>query len=502
MSSHLHTVHVRVNDDATGQPTPVRVRFTDADGKYYAPFGRLTEFATSWGEDVGGNVKLGKRAFAYTDGSFEIAVPPGQLTVEIHKGPEYRPIREEMAVPIGKMALRFSVERWIDMRSERWYSGDIRAHFLSPHAALLEGAAEDLGVVNLLAQVRPARQRHHASVANIMAFSGQKPALEMPGHLVAVNTLNRHPQLGSLALLNCHRIVYPLTFGGDEATDDWSLADWCDQCHRKQGLVVWARTHHEAVEFIYGEPLADLILGKIDAFEIEYYEDTVFDVLTDWYRLLDCGFRVPLAGGSGKDTNEVPLGGMRTYARLAADEAFSYHSWIEAVRAGRTFVSNGPLLNFSVNDADPGAVLEPERAVLHIRATARSWLGIDQLEVLANGVVIASAPASGTPATATIDLEWLPTSSCWLAARCQGAQRLPQRPASQCVFAHSSPVYVQVADRPLKPTAATLAPLLRELERMEDWAKTRARCEDDRRRNQLVTIFHSARQELLKRAGA
>ena len=41
MTEALHTVHVRVNDAATGQPTPVRIQFTDENGTYYAPFGRL-----------------------------------------------------------------------------------------------------------------------------------------------------------------------------------------------------------------------------------------------------------------------------------------------------------------------------------------------------------------------------------------------------------------------------------------------------------------------------
>ena len=56
-----------------------------------------------------------------------------------------------MTLGSGKMALRLAIERWIDLRSEGWYSGDTRAHFLSPHAALLEAAAEDVAFVNLLA---------------------------------------------------------------------------------------------------------------------------------------------------------------------------------------------------------------------------------------------------------------------------------------------------------------------------------------------------------------
>src|SRR5207247_343650 len=90
---------------------------------------------------------------------------------------------------------------------------------------------------------------------NLLAFSGQELALEFPGPLIStglmsfqetpgtlvvVNTLNTHPVLGQLALLNTHRIVFPLRFGGSAGLDDWTLADWCDQCHRKGGLVTWA----------------------------------------------------------------------------------------------------------------------------------------------------------------------------------------------------------------------------------------------------------------------
>ena len=71
------------------------------------------------------------------------------------------------------------------------------------------------------------------------AFSGRASILERNGHHVVVGTHNRHPVLGEVALLHSHRVVYPLNFGGADATDDWSLGDWCDQCHRKGGLVVW-----------------------------------------------------------------------------------------------------------------------------------------------------------------------------------------------------------------------------------------------------------------------
>src|SRR5947209_17268875 len=112
----LQTVHLRVNDAATGQPTPVRLRVTGPDGTYYPPFGHSADFAIGRGEDVGGNVMVGTERWAFIDGTCEIALPPGAITVEARKGPEYRPLRETVQLPAGKLALRFAVERHCDWR--------------------------------------------------------------------------------------------------------------------------------------------------------------------------------------------------------------------------------------------------------------------------------------------------------------------------------------------------------------------------------------------------
>src|SRR5262249_9488957 len=146
----MRTVHVRVNDAATGQPTPVRLSIIGPEGEYYAPFGRLTEFATGPNQDVGGNLLIGSQHWSYIEGACEIRLPPGTIKASAHKGLEYAPLAQEVVLGPGKLALRLELKRWIDLRNEGWYSGDTRAHFLAPHAALLEAAAEDVAVVNLL----------------------------------------------------------------------------------------------------------------------------------------------------------------------------------------------------------------------------------------------------------------------------------------------------------------------------------------------------------------
>jgi hypothetical protein len=417
------TIHIRINDAKTGQPTPVRVRFTTADGQYLAPLGRLTEFATEPYRNVGGNLCLDDKRFAYIDGTCEVQAPAGPLLVEASKGPEYIPLRQEVPLGIGQLTVRLAIERWCDQRSNGWHAGDGRVHALTPHAALLEAAAEDVAVVNLLAE-----ERHPADgppeIPNILAFSGQRPALETPDHLVVVNTMNRHSS-GRLALLNCHRIVYPLTAEGA----DWSLADWCDQCHRKGGLVVWANEGP-----LDGEALANLREGRIDAVEVCHPD--IAPAIAEWYRLLDQGLHIPLIGSSGKDSNAVALGAVRTYAKLQEGESFSYHAWIEAVRAGRTFVTNGPLLHFTVSGQGPGAMMQA-RESLHLEAEARSWEAFDQLELVANGRVVARVRAQGSPPTARLSADVCSDQGSWLAARCWR-----QQSEGGAIYAHTGPVYI------------------------------------------------------------
>ena len=349
------TVHLRVNDEATGKPTPVRLRISDASGRFYPPLGRFAEFPTGRNEAVGGHLMLNGEAWCYIDGTCEVPLPAGvPLRLQATKGPEFTPLDETFTLGPGQMALRFSIKRSSDLGSKGWYSGDSRCHFLTPHDAMLEAAAEDLDVVNLLAVEEPFGGFRTAQ--NLTAFSGQSAALEARGHMIAVNTLNVHAALGKVGLLYSHRPVFPLgarpsrPLGSAESPDeqsgrdgrapreDWSLCDWCDQCHRKGGLTVWVDAFQESDEPFGGEALVAAILGKIDAIEITAFSPPVMEWID---RLWNAGFPIPLIGGSGKDSNTTALGATRTYAQLREGESFSYKAWIEAVRTGRSYVTDG-----------------------------------------------------------------------------------------------------------------------------------------------------------------
>ncbi len=429
-------VHLRFTDAASKTLLPVRSRITGPTGGTFVPLGRLPIFPCGRGEELGGHVRLGGENFTSIDGGCEVPLPTGvPLRIRASHGPEYEILDREVILKPGQLALRFELNRWTDSSWDDWVRVDSRAHFLSPHAAALDGATEGLDVVNVLARASSVLARDgntYPVFRNLAEFSGQQPALTAHGCEVVVNTLNTHPSLGSLGLLNSHRVVHPLAFGGADGPDDWSLCDWADQCHRKNGLVVWVDAFRPEAGLMGGEALVALILGKIDAVEFDSGPRT--QPFLPWlYRLWNAGFPVPLVGGSGKESNRTALGAMRTYARPSPDKP----GWIEAVRAGRTFITNGPLLNLSV-DGDAAT------------ATVESAVPFEKLELIGNGRVLGIAAVEvGDRFTAKLETP-LPGGLAWIAARCVGGTPSRLYPGGP-VFAHTSPWVLSTiapADRP------------------------------------------------------
>lgn len=455
-------VHLRVTDAATNKPTPVRLSVTGPNGEYYAPLGRLTEFACGVGEDVGGHVRIGRENYSTIDGSCEIRLPAGiPLRFRVSKGIDYQPLDRTIALGPGQMAIRLTIQSWTTRETDdRWMSGDARAHFLSPHAAKLEAAAEGLDVVNVLAKLHHHLANDgntHASLPGMVEFTGQAPAFDGEP-FVAVNTFNAHPVLGSLSLLNSHRPIFPLAFGEPYDTDDWSLMDWSNQCHRKNGLVVWANPFQPDG----GEALVAAILGKVDAFEVSPSPKS--PVLPWYYHLLNSGVRLPLVGASGKDSNRTPLGAMRTMAKIGPEGMRSYASWIEAVRAGTTIVTNGPRLELAVGDT--------------VVASASSFAPFEKLELLADGLPIASAVLGELAGRYLAEIDVPKPAASWIAVRCIGRDQ----------FAHSSPVWLGPARR--DPRSVRV--LVEQIDRLREWATTRANMIDGKWRTQLLANCDAA----------
>jgi hypothetical protein len=369
------------------------------------------------------------------------------LRVQATKGPDYHPLDETVTLGPGQLTLRLVIRRWEGATESGWLSVDLRSHFLTPHDAVLEAAAEGIDVANLLATEQPFPSLDgtaYQTVPNLSAFSGQTAALERHGAAVVVNTLNTHPVLGKVGLLHSHRPVFPLTFGGHEP-DDWGICDWCDQCHRKGGLTVWVDAFEPAGGIIGGEALAAAILGKIDAIEVTPATRKV--PLLPWvYTLWNAGVLVPLVGSSGKDSNKVALGAMRTLVSARPD-----FGWIQSVRSGVTVATSGPRINFTLDAST-------------ISGTVSSLTPLGELELIADGKVHTVGADSVTAPR---------PGGCWAALRVRGVNG---------AFAHTSPIASGIPTRYPEAVAA----LRKLIEQTREWATQHGRYANPKRREQLL----------------
>lgn len=496
---------VKIIDSSTGKPTPVRIHFSGKNGQYIAPHGHHEQINTNSFEDYGADVSVGGRNFAYVPGTFTTDLPVGDIYLEISKGFEYRPIRQKINIRPGQKELNLKIDRWIDLRKKGWLTADTHVHFISPQTAWLEGQAEGVNVVNLLAT------QLGRLFTNVGDYTGRVGVVE-DDTIVYVGTENRNHMLGHMSMLGTRGLpVYPMCCG--QPTEGYvgdpefmMMTDWALENKRKGGLVI--RPHFPICG--HTEDPVPIIKGLVDALEVRENKFSGFP-FQEWYRYLNCGYKVAVCGGTDKMGAYADLGWLRTYALLDKDSPFNYKNWTEAVRAGRTISTTGPLLDLYVDGRHIGDTIQmgSDGGMVEIRAVARSFWPLKKLEIVYNGRTVASTRSVKGENLLKIKDKIRIDRSGWLAARCQGGPALRYgRPFDTTLKrirnAHTSPVYIKCGDTRAfdEPAAEHMLALV---EGGIEYLNTIATMFDEAAQKRMVKQFKEVQQELkirlVKKAG-
>ena len=433
-------VHVTVLDEDTGKPVPCRVHFRSPEGIPYQPHGHHNQVNSnlgSWHIDVGGDVRMGQITYAYIDGTCQGWLPRGEVIVDIARGFEYEPLRARVNIEPGQRELTLRLKRWIHMNQDGWFSGDSHVHFLSTQGSHTESQGEDLNVVNLL------QSQWGSLFTNTEEFTGKASVLQEGNNIVYITQENRQHFLGHLILLGLKKPVMPwCSDGPGEAepggTLEVTMSDWADQCHAQGGTVIIP--HHPNPN---GEPAALIATGRVDGVEMLRHDP--FNHV-EYYRYLNCGYRLPLVGGTDKMSSDVPVGIYRTYARLSDDEEFNYDNWCKNVSRGRTFHSGGPIINLTVEGNQIGDTLQMSGpGTVEVEAWAESIFPIHTLELVQAGRVVASTEDAKGTRRLELKAKVKADGHTWVAARCGGPNYTTVKHHDgwqRGIFAHTSPVYI------------------------------------------------------------
>jgi hypothetical protein len=199
---------------------------------------------------------------------------------------------------------------------------------------------------------------------------------------------------------------------------------------------------------------------------------------------------------------EVPVGAVRTYARLDPGAPATFGSWAAAVRAGRTFATSGPVIELSVDGLEPGDVLSLPSSGGRLEAQVRVRAAqpvISAVEIVVNGRVV----ATGEPPSATADFTLRAPidirSGAWIAARSRSDQQIHSA-FSTSMASHTSPVYVEVQDRPLFAVDDAQA-ILQVIDGTLRWVRTMAAVDRPVDRQRMADLIAASAASLRDRIG-
>ena len=498
----MGTVAVRIVDDVTGQPTAARVYHTASDGKPYTPPDSYERLAA-----------LNRHLF-HTPGSYVTQVPPGNLTIEVTKGFEYDLSKATIDVRAGTtQQVTIRMKRLADLQSKGWRSGSNHVHMNyagnlhnTPENMIMMAAAEDLGMTSLqiankdnrildYQHYTPGQSLHPASTPDFGMHVGQE---------------YRPPFYGHIALFNLKSNLISPFVTGYEGTGVESLypsnTDIFRYAKQQGGIGSYVHPYNGD-----GDPL-ETTLGTAKGFPVdvaleslsyhELWSQSAGDaVLRVWYHVLNNGFRVPVTGGEDSISNlhRVELVGVsRGYFHLG-DQPFTWEAWMQALLAGKGFVTNGPLLEFTGNGAGMGEEVMLPAAGGKVRFTGalHSIVPIERFELVSNGQVVHTVPLSGDMRSGTLDVALDVKTGGWYSLRAIG-KPLTFPVENSRPQAVTNPIYVTVGAQPIR-SQASADYFVKWIDKLTSMAEAHPGWRSDREKAHVLGQFREARDIYLAR---
>ena len=426
----ISSLKARLRIDTDG---PARLEVRDSAGGMFQPARAVIDPRSS-------NPGIGKdspywRHFT-SPGTVTLELPPGRYTVIAEKGLEFERI-ESIVDVTADQTLRLAPQRWIHMASKGWWSADFHIHRPPEQAELLLKAEDlNLGVfftmwndTNLWeGKVPPADSRLRIDAKHVATL------------------MNAEDERGGGAWM-MHNLKKPLAL----ATAKYWYPQGRIFVDQAKAMGAW----FDSEKPIWWEVPVMAALEQMDSMGVVHNHYNQYGMVDDeawgrprdrkiypgrqgfsnysqnlYHRFLNLGMRLPASAGSASGVLPAPPGYNRVYAFLPG--VFSVEGFYSALKAGKSFVTNGPILSFTVNGKTAGDTVEvlPGRP-LKVRAEVQAREPIDKIEIIANGHVVAEAAGPKLESAIT------PKNHTWLAARCS------LKTAATMRLAHTNPIFLR-----------------------------------------------------------
>lgn len=415
-------------------------------------------------------------------------VPAEELTVRVARGMDFGSAQTLVTPKAGEETLvELAAPRRRDTGS--WVGGDLHLHLncggdqvCAPADGAVMQRGEALAVMNPLACNGTTSFVYDREL--LEATAGQDLPWSEPGMIARMGAEYRNDQLGhvgSFGLTGPPPIFYAGHPESDRPADRPSNAAMCAELRRLGAITVWAHPlmmdpgGHDPLDGMFGfmvrstecrELVADAALGLVDG----------MDVLTHlscrgaaeiYRRLIGAGVRLAVTAGTdvflshkrnGMYSN--PPGWARVYARL--EGPLNVPNFQDAVRAGRTFATNGPWLDLVVDGKRPGATLDVEHG---------EWLNVSVRSDGPYKIKVYDADGIVGVGEGKVEFAYAVQGPTYLVAEIDGGAD-PHSLDPRGAYAHTSPVFIEMTGRHVARTE-DLTWCLSWLDRLEAFMRER-----------------------------
>jgi putative membrane-bound dehydrogenase-like protein len=477
-------LEITVRDKATGKPTFCRMNVVGPDGNFYQPKPNyLSPYALtgqwpapgSWGNRAGKAPFRYIGRFFYSWGETDVDVPPGPVRVEVWKGLEHRQETLPMEVVAGESRkVEIQLERTVTMAEQGYYSGDLHIHI--PRQTDRDDqiifdllSAEDIRFATILGYNQPAGRyvglMNEQAAPQFRGLGARSVARRGEQNIISGQEY-RSSTYGHLNLYLRSELISP---GQNLNADNWPIyGNIGRETQELGGYAIHA--HGGYAQEIY----ADAAQGVINAVELLQFGVYRGIGLSDWYHMLNTGYRLPCVAGSDYPACRT-LGDSRTY--VYRDKPPTFLEWLRGAVSGNSFVTTGPMLLLEVDGKKPGAIIQiggrgqktedkeedrgqktedrnplhattPPYHTLTARLRVRSEVTpVTNLEIVVNGKVVTHKQVDASAGQG----QWLELScpvevneSSWIAARAYSTSPVGKPDAE----AHTNPIYVYMNGKP------------------------------------------------------
>jgi len=385
--------------------------------------------------------------FFYSTGEIEIEAPLGKLTITaVHGFSTVQQIHEvELKTATTETEIKFN--RIWNAKQNGWYAADNHFHLnyggtyqLNPQDIKIDLKAEEIDIAFPL-------------VANLGNRFLEQELLDWKDKELPIISFGQEVRshfLGHLNLIGIDELYWPWVWGpyyDIYAKEDRLNADPLRFISKKGGLGGYV--HPVSVKDPFGaggassvpiELTADVVLGEVDMLEVGCLWTDEIGTAALWHEFLNLGIPVSLSAGSDVMNDlyrTMAIGATRVYVK--PDGEFSLETYLDAIKNGKSFVSNGPQIIFSVDGKEVGDIITSNKKKLKWELNVHSPVAYDLVEVFVNGdVVWSNKSKKGNSEIYTGSIE-VPKGG-WVTARVSGAKsEWPMM--DSFIFAETSPIW-------------------------------------------------------------